>query len=320
MVNNDDISMKFLNKIYHKFDNADFFRFKLAFSLLTSTPIEITNIHSTEYNIGLQPYEICFLKLISNISNGSFFKINETGTSLKFIPGTITNNNGECLTFEADVSRNISYYLEGIFLISLFGKEKLNLNISGVTNNLFDISMDSFKVVIMSLLDKIVFGDTGNKIEIKQRCFYPNNSGEVSVVFPIIRFIPSLDLTSIGKIKKIGGHCFTNNCSQFSNRIIDKTRVTFNKLLNEVWIDKNTNINKGTDPGFSLSLWAQTTENYSFSYDLSYTPLNNIEENKILKRNISKNGINLEELSDPEILSDRICEKLLENILNVSII
>lgn len=318
MVNNEDINLKFINKIYHKFDNADFFRFKLAFSLLTSTPIEIINIHSSQYNIGLQPYEICFLKLLSNISNGSFFKINETGTTLKFIPGTITNNNGEHFTFEADVSRNISYYIEGIFLICLFGKEKLNMTITGVTNNLFDISMDSFKSVLMSLLDKIVYGDTGNKIEIKQRCFPPNNFGEVAVILPIIRFIPSLDLSSIGKIKKIGGHCFTNNCSQFSNRIIDKTRVTFNKFINEVWIDKNTAINKNTDPGFSLSLWAITTENYTFSYDLSYTSLNNSEENKILKRNISKNSIDFEELNDPEILSDRVCEKLLEGILNVS--
>lgn len=318
MVNNEDINLKFINKIYHKFDNADFFRFKLAFSLLTSTPIEIMNIHSSQYNIGLQPYETCFLKLLSNISNGSFFKINETGTTLKFIPGTITNNNGEHFTFEADVSRNISYYIEGIFLISLFGKEKLNMTITGVTNNFFDISMDSFKSVLMSLLDKIVYGDTGNKIEIKQRSFSPNNFGEVAVILPIIRFIPSLDLSSIGKIKKIGGHCFTNNCSQFSNRIIDKTRVTFNKFINEVWIDKNTAINKNTDPGFSLSLWAVTTENYTFSYDLSYTSLNNSEENKILKRNISKNSIDFEELNDPEILSDRVCEKLLEGILNVS--
>ena len=87
------------------------------------------------------------------------------------------------------------------------------------------------------------------------------------MILPILRFIDPINCTVPGKIKKIGGHCFTSNCSHLSTKLIDKARINFNKLLNEVWIDKNTLISKGEKPGFGLSIWASTVDGVIFSAD-----------------------------------------------------
>ena len=284
----------FKNKKYIKFDNHNYFRFKLLYSLLTSSPIEINNIHINDQEIGLKKYELSFLQLICQITNNSHVKINETGVKLIFIPGTITNNNGTNFSFDCDISRGLSYYIEGIFPICLYGKEKLNCNLKGKTNCDMDLSMDCFKSGIDAIISKIVVGDTGNKILIKSRSF--EGEGEVELIFPIIRFIQPFDWTNTGKIKKIDGHCFTQNCSQFSTRIIDKFRVYFNKILNTVYIPKNTSNDKLSTPGFSLSAWGITTEGFIYSYD------SNVYKGKKL---------------DPEDLSEIVSQKLLEEILMV---
>lgn len=311
----------FKNKKYLTFHNPSYFRFKLAYSLLTMTPIEILNINTTETNLGLESHKISFLKLLSEITNGSYFKINEIGTTLKFIPGSITNNQGEYFKFECHSSRALSYYLEGIFIISLYGKEKLNCSLIGTTNNNTDISADCFKVGIDSIIKKIVVGDESNKIEIVSRSFNNNEKnnnnttkGEVKLIFPIIRFVEPFNWTDIGKIKKIGGHCFTKNCSHLSTKIIDKTRIHFNSLLNEVWIGKNTLIEKNGLPGYALSIWGTSTNDFSWSYDKCY-----FKEIKEENKNYNNSSFMQEEEGhDPEELADEVTQKFLEGIINVS--
>jgi 18S rRNA biogenesis protein RCL1 len=324
-------SVVFSNKKYLEFDDSSYFRFKITYSLLTMTPIEIKNINTDDIDIGLKPFQLNFLELVSEITNGSHFKINQTGTNLKFIPGTITNNHGEYFNFKVHESRALSYYLEGIFMISIYGKEKLNCGLNGVTNNHTDMSVDCFKAGIESIIGKLVVGDEGNKFEIISRSFYPNNTtGFVKFIFPIIRFIEPFDFTNIGKIKKVRGHCFTNNCSNFSHKIIDTLRVNFNKLLNEVWIDKNTNVEKGGLPGYGLSIFCQTTEGFVFTADKSYFSLSkntknddlygglkNFNENNTSK---TKSAFDDDDKESPEDLADDVCGKVLEEVMNVSFI
>mmetsp|Transcript_29935 Transcript_29935/g.31086 ORF Transcript_29935/g.31086 Transcript_29935/m.31086 type:complete len:431 (+) Transcript_29935:29-1321(+) len=284
----------FRNRKYLRFTGSQYFRFKLAYSLLTTTPIEVSDINTEEVNIGIKPYELSFLRLITEITNGSHFKINETGTQLKFIPGTITNNMGEFFSFDCDCSRAISYYLEGLFPICIFGKDKLNCTLKGSTHNNTDLSIDCFKAGIESIMNRIVAGHEGNKLDIVSRAF-GTNKGEVKAVFPIIKFIEAFDWVNIGKIKKVGGHCYTNNCSHLSNKLIDQLRINFNKLLNDVWIGKNTHTEKGGKPGFGISVWATTTEGFTFCYDKSCFGSESV---------------------DPEELSNEVCEKILDEVLH----
>lgn len=262
---------------YKSFKGAKYFRLRIMYSLLTMSPIEISDIRSTSLNVGVTPSEVCFLRLIEKITNGSKVYINQTGSMIRLTPGTVTNNYGESFEFECDTSRGISYYLEGLFPICLFGKESLNVVLTGCTDNQEDISIDCMKAVYQSIVEKIVVGDACD-IQIKSKSLAPDNSGKVQIKIPIVKFIEPFTWTYSGKIKKIKGHCLTVNCN-LSKKVIDETRVIFNNILNEVWIEKlSLNSHKKT-PGLALSLWGETTEGFVVSYSESvYSLEDHIED------------------------------------------
>ena len=84
---------------------SNLFRLKIAYSFLLNCSKKILNIRADSTNPGMTQYEVNFLHLVSEISNGTIIKINQTGTGFTLIPGTITNNS------------------KGLILICLYGKE-----------------------------------------------------------------------------------------------------------------------------------------------------------------------------------------------------
>ena len=163
---------------YEEFEGSNLFRLKVAYSFILNRPIKISNIRADSTNPGMTQYEINFLKLVSEVSNGTKININQTGTGFTLIPGTITNNYGDELTFECDKSRCITYYAEGLIPICLYGKESLHIKLKGITNNLIDNSVDSFKMSTCVLLQKLIIGDTV-EFKINKRGVLPNGIGEV---------------------------------------------------------------------------------------------------------------------------------------------
>jgi RNA 3'-terminal phosphate cyclase-like protein len=219
-----------------KLSGSNFFRLKIAYSILLQKPVEISNIRSNSINPGLTEYEVSFLKLVERITNGTKIEISKTGTILKFYPGVITNNYGDILEFQCDNSRCLTYYLEGIIPISLYGKESLQIILKGVTNNDQDISVDTFKNVTCPLLAKCVIGDKV-EFDIQKRGVLPLGNGQIKFKCPIITFLNNFEWADEGKIRRIRGVAFTCRVpGSFSTRMIDACRGVFNNFLPDVWI------------------------------------------------------------------------------------
>ena len=85
------------------------------------------------------------LKLLEKVTNGSVVNINKTGTRLIFRPGMIDCNEGLPIEHACHLERNITYYLEVVVPIAIFGKTFLNLTLTGNTDDNIDQSIDSFK-------------------------------------------------------------------------------------------------------------------------------------------------------------------------------
>jgi RNA 3'-terminal phosphate cyclase-like protein len=265
-----------------KLKGSNYFRVKIAYSLLLNRPIEISEIRVNDINPGLTEYEISFLKLIEKITNGTNIELSKTGTQVRFYPGVITNNYGDEFEFECHVSRSIPYYLEGILPISMYGKESLNCILYGVTNDNDDMSVDSFKSTTCALVQKLVFGDTIS-LDIKRRGVYPLGGGMVRFKCPIVMFLNNFDWLEEGKIKRVRGLAFTTKISaSMSTRMVDACRGTFNNFLPDVWISVDNNRDKSipVSPGYGLSLVAETTEGFYYSADIT----NNIKENSQIKQ------------------------------------
>lgn len=269
----------FSNYSYKVFNDSYLFRYKIAFSLLTMTPIHIKNIHIDSVNFGLQSYEINYLKLITMITNGSKVQINKTGSEIKFVPGTITNNLGTHFSFECDKNRGLSYYLEGILLISLYGKEKLNCCLVGVTNNTQDVSADNFKLIFFCIINNIVIGDNSAKFEIVSRALESTKKGgEVNVTIPIVKFIDSINFNQKGKLQNISVEYFGINATSSSNFLIERVKEHLKNLKVKIYYNKNVTNVKNEIPGCSLSLCAKFNTKFVKTYDNVVVEKTDMEE------------------------------------------
>ena len=71
---------------------------------------------------------------------------------MRFYAGMITNNEGVQFNFDCGLHRSIGYYLEYLILIAIFGKNSLNINLTGITNDNHDNSVDSIQQHLIPLL------------------------------------------------------------------------------------------------------------------------------------------------------------------------
>ena len=110
----------------------------IMLSMLSSRQVIIKNIRQDDIDPGLKPYEVNLLKLVEKITNGSEVNINKTGTRLIFRPGIIDANEGMPIEHECDLERSITYYLECIVILGIFGKSTMNVTLSGNTDDNID--------------------------------------------------------------------------------------------------------------------------------------------------------------------------------------
>lgn len=83
-------------------------------------------------------YEVDLLKLIEKITNGTTSVINKTGTKLIFRPGIIDCAEGLQVQHDCHLARSITYYLEVVAVLGIFGKTDLWLELTGNTDDQID--------------------------------------------------------------------------------------------------------------------------------------------------------------------------------------
>lgn len=99
--------------------------------------------------------------------------INKTGTRLIFRPGLVDCNEGLPVEHACDLARNITYYLEAVVPIAIFGKTMLNLSVTGNTDDSIDQNIDSFKAFWTYILKQFGVPDGYLDIQVKKRGYAP---------------------------------------------------------------------------------------------------------------------------------------------------
>ena len=105
--------------------------------------------------------------------------INKTGTRLIFRPGIIDANDGQEVHHECNLSRSITYYLEVICMLGIFGKTEMAVTLTGNTDDLKDQSVDSFTRAFNFLMEQCN-APTAN-IKVVKRGFAPLGGGQVTL-------------------------------------------------------------------------------------------------------------------------------------------
>ena len=254
-------------------------------SLLSNRPIRIKEIRENKEQPGLKEFEVKFLNLIDELTDGTTIDINTTGTQVVVKPGIISGGrfSFNCKTDPAvSEERSILYYVEGILPLCLFAKQQIHITFQGITDDDVDSSVEVFNNVTANIFSYFKLETLPNLKLHRRACENTSNlprraavQGTIVFTCPVIREVKAIDLTDPGFVKRIRGLAYTIRVSpQFSNRIVDSCRGIFNNLIPDVYI--NTDVSVGaqtreyTEPGFGVSLWASTTHGKAKTEDDSF--------------------------------------------------
>lgn len=240
-----------------KYEGSALFRQRIVSATLSGKVLKIVNIRQNDEFPGLQEFEANFLQLIEKISDGTIIEINETGTSMRYKPGLLI---GGKVSHECSLTRSIGWYIEGLLALAPHCKNTLQLELTGITNDSYDLSVDSLTLVTLPVLKN--FGLDGITLQIKRRGAAPKGGGLVELICPTIRELKSVYITDPGLVKRVRGIAFCTRVSPtIITRVIDSSRCVLNNLLPDVYIntDHHKGINGGLSPGYSLCLVAETT-------------------------------------------------------------
>ncbi|OLY79071.1 putative RNA 3'-terminal phosphate cyclase-like protein, partial [Smittium mucronatum] len=149
-----------------KFQGHNYFRQRIAMSILSGIPVRIDEIRSELDTPGLRDYEVSILQIAEKLTNGSVIDISYTGTTVLLKPGII---NGGKISHECPVSRGLGYFLEFIVSLAPFSKTPVEAKLFGLTNNSIDISVDTFRTVTLPILKYYAKFETGLELQIVSR-------------------------------------------------------------------------------------------------------------------------------------------------------
>lgn len=255
---------------YLEFEGSTNFRNRIICSTLSGKPIHIRNIRADDERIGIRDFEASFLRLIERITNGSMIKINNTGTMVKYSPGLLAG--GDELKHECPVTRSIGYYLEALVALAPFCKNPIAIELTGVTNDDLDCSVDTLRVCTLPLYQR--FGmELTPTIKINKRGCNPLGGGMVYfTTASVSSSLKPIQWNKVGKIKRVRGLAFTARCSPlFATRLIESARGVLNNLLPDVYIhaDNYKGAQAGLSSGYGLMLLAETVSGSVFTAELT---------------------------------------------------
>ncbi|KAL3090903.1 hypothetical protein niasHS_007278 [Heterodera schachtii] len=262
-------------------EGCNFLRQHIVFSLLSGRTITITKIRSYDDNPGLKEFERIFLSMIKRLTNGTELKLSKNGTELSFRPGLI--HGGE-LEFDCGVQRCVSYFLEPLILMAPFCKKPLNVNLTGVTNSVDELSIDAIRATWLPVFSRFVLADQCAEIKIKARGFRPSGGGSVTFSSPIKRNLRAVQCIKPGKVCKIRGLAYVCKVTpSIASRMIDGAKKMLHGNISDIYItiDQRKGPQGGLSPGFGIFLTAETTEGVFFHGEAMSRPKGQNEDQTV---------------------------------------
>jgi len=280
-------------------DGAVQFRLRIAVALLSHRTILIQNIRADSITSpGLLNHEVCFLRLIDSITDGTMLQINDTGTQVRMKPGILMGYT-QPDTFICASSRNVGWYIEGLLPLIAFGKEEMDIKLQGVTDGfLFEEDEDSGDPIsrldpsveywrassLWSVFEKLGIGvvdpndflsNQSPSLRVLSRYAAPTKldteftpTGLVHLYCPAIRSeLQAVDLTDVGLVKRIRGTVIVCKTKSTSNaaRSAYTAKGVLQRLLPDIWIHTDTDNRSSEHPALSVSLTAETTSGVKYT-------------------------------------------------------
>ncbi|KAI0316799.1 RNA 3'-terminal phosphate cyclase [Amylostereum chailletii] len=179
----------------------------LALSVLTSSPISVTNIRKGRSRPGLKNQHVAGLRLAAEISSADISGDRTDSTAITFHPQKISLPG----SFEADpgTAGSTALLLQVALPCLVFSPrtESSRLTLRGGTNAAHAPQIDYIEHVLFPFLQRHF--DLVPKIQVHKRGYYPKGGGKVEVTIPPVRGpLPSVSLLERGEVTAVKGRAF----------------------------------------------------------------------------------------------------------------
>ncbi|XP_037072764.1 RNA 3'-terminal phosphate cyclase-like protein [Pollicipes pollicipes] len=249
------------------------FRMRIVLSTLSGKVVKIRKFRGRNDDPGVDESEASFLRLMDKLTNGTRIEVNETGTSVTYVPGLLA---GGQLEHHCSKKRGVGYYLEPVLMLAPFCKKPLHLTLHGVTNSEVDPSVDQLKHSCLPVLRcYLLLADEQLQLKIVRRGMAPGGGGQVLFSCPVQRTLRATQWLDAGKVKRIRGVAHAARVSPaMAGRMVDAAKAVLLRLLPDVYIytDHYKGDAAGKSPGFGISLVAETTTGCTLTSDVTSRP------------------------------------------------
>jgi len=206
-----------------RFTGCAQFRQRITLATLARKRVRIDDIRADSEEPGLQDFEASFLRLVEKLTNGMVLEINETGTSLRYVPGVLQ---GGVLEHDCGLARGIGWFVEGVLPLLPFCKKATSITFTGITSDDVDLGVDMLRNVALPFLAHFgLAAEGGLSLTLQQRGCAPLGGGRVRLTCPVVRELTPISITDEGLVKKVRGVAYCCRVSpQVANRLVQSAR------------------------------------------------------------------------------------------------
>jgi len=224
-------------------------------------------------------------------------------------------------------------------LLAPFAKNALDITLFGITNDVGDVSVDTFRTVTLPFLRHIGLVE-GVALEVIRRGAPPIGNGEVRFKCGVVKKIAPFTLSYVAPVKRVRGVAYTKGVApQFALRMVDTARAVLNNFIPDVWIytDNYKGERKTGSPGFGISLVAETLKGHLIGADMatgSHVLSNEPQMSRVSSspdcktdilslvgmRSEDDDGSLTEQLTESELMGRMVARRLLLEISNGGIV
>lgn len=224
-------------------------RTSVAMSTVTGKEVHLTRIRENRPTNGLSKQHCTAVQAVASMTGSEVFG-NSLGSRELTVKPKIDRKYE--MTMDIGTAGSISLVLQAMQLAASTFDRKVTVDISGGTNVMWAPPIDSYQQVLYPLMSKMGIKASA---EIVERGFYPEGGGRVKASFEPIHGIKPLNLTDLGKLKKVSGICYIQHLPKW---ITDQMLEGCHSVLDD-YCDVNFVLQRtsGDSRGAGLSLVAE---------------------------------------------------------------
>ena len=226
-------------------------RTAVSFSVLTQTPITVTNIRANRSNPGLRPQHHLALTIMKQLSLADTKGLHIGSSEIMFHPNTLRGGSFE---FDIGTAGSMVLVFQTILLGLLKTKEPIMVKLHGGSDVKWSPSWDYFTEVFLPLLEQMGMNVTS---QLHKRGYYPKGGGEAEIQIEPINQELSPILFDVFEPKHIVGRIHLGNLPDHIGKRM-KHEVTKTLANTNLQCTIRTQQCESLSPGVGLTLWARS--------------------------------------------------------------